>query len=121
MSRCELSTSSRSRRCLMRRGRVWQTNTRRGGMTATVSATQLAQSILAIWPWSTPKATIEALKATRYCFASVSQRVIAVRGELDFGSFSFFARGDTVCRALVVVLEDCGDLQNSAFIRSART
>ena len=49
-------------------------------MTATVSATQLAQSILAIYHWSTPKTTMDALKATRYCFASVNQRMITVKG-----------------------------------------
>lgn len=64
-------------------------------MTAIVLATQLDQSILAIWCWSMPKATMDALKATRYCFASVNQRMITLNGELLAGSLSFFARGDT--------------------------
>jgi hypothetical protein len=62
-----------------------------------VSAIQLDQSILAIWCWSTLKVTMDALEATRYCFASVNQRMMTVKGELLLGSFSFFALGDTVC------------------------
>src|ERR1700738_1843236 len=97
MSRWALFTNRRSRRCLIRRGRVWQTNTRRGGMIAIVSATRLDQSILAIWCWSTPKAMMDALKATRYCFASVNHWTNAEKGESLFGSFSFLAGGDPGC------------------------
>ena len=81
-------------------------------MIAIVSATQLDQSILAIWCWSTPKATMDALKATRYCFASVNQRMITVKG------VSFFAGGDMVRGAFLFFNRW---LPKTALIRSGRT
>ena len=62
-------------------------------MTTTTSATQLVQSEFRDLALEYADSHDRGAKAARYCFASVNQRMITLKGESFLGSFSFFARG----------------------------